>query len=134
MRAAPAPSLSPRPRMRSDPCSATNARIAWRSTPDSSRSSGGFPGRPSGGGRGAGGGRGGGGELEGGSPPADLFLGDAEHLGPRRGQRLLGGRHRDLVPLLGGSELSSECRQRLPVDLAVARQRQTIAPMECSGD
>jgi hypothetical protein len=63
-------------------------------------------------------------------PPADLLPRDAEHLGPRRGEPLLGSRPRLLMALLGDVEACGERCQRLPVDLAVVGQRQTVHPVE----
>src|SRR5207248_11534817 len=66
--------------------------------------------------------------------PADLALGDAEHLRPRGGQPVLGRRTWPLAGRFGGIEFSSERRQRLSIGLPVIRQRQTIPPMEGSGN
>src|SRR6266545_1959768 len=59
-------------------------------------------------------------------PPAYLVLGDAEHLRPRGREPVLGRRARPLAALLGDLELSGERHQRLPIDLAVPRQRQRL--------
>src|SRR5438874_1242914 len=61
---------------------------------------------------------------------ADLVLGDAEHLRPRGGQPVLGRRTWPLAGRFGGFEFRGERRQRLPIGLAIIRQRQTLPPME----
>src|SRR6266513_2333939 len=63
-------------------------------------------------------------------PPADLPLGNAEHLRPRSRQPVFGRRTRQLVTLVGDIEFFGECRQRLLVNLPVVRQPQTVPPME----
>src|SRR5437870_13551917 len=63
-------------------------------------------------------------------PPADLVRRDAEYLRPHGREPLLALRPRPLVVPLGGSELSGERRQRLPVGLAVAGERQRLPPMK----
>src|SRR5260370_17488090 len=55
------------------------------------------------------------------SAPADLFLGDTEHLGPRGCEPTLRRRIWPLVVLLGDIQLRGQRRQRLLVHLAVAR-------------
>ena len=60
-------------------------------------------------------------EIEKVSAPADLFLGDTQHLGPLGCEPTLRRRIRHLVVLLGDVQLRGQRRQRLLVHLAVAR-------------
>src|SRR5262249_23276744 len=78
--------------------------------------------------------QGGAAELKEAAPPADLLLGDAEHVGPHAGELLLGGGVRRLAILLGGLERGAERCQCLAIDFAVLRERERFAPMEGSGD
>src|SRR5207248_6247470 len=63
-------------------------------------------------------------------PPADLCLGNTEHLRPRGCQPVLGRRTGSVPALSSDIELCGERRQRPLVDLTVVRQRQTVPPVK----